>query len=460
MIRPPAICLLLCALTIASAYAAGGVPGFESLAGDRLDLTAAYNLALQNDATLRAARSAAEARGERVPQARAQLLPSLRASVSRYRNDLDSTTPGLLGQPVTANSDYTSYSRALVLRQPLFRPYQWADLRQAHAEQEEAQQTLLQETQNLAVRVATAYLHALASEEQLALALAQKRAYQTQVDAARRRLGAGAGTRTDIDEAQARLDLALARELEARENVGFTRRQLQQLTGLANGPLVPLDTARLPLLPPEPADIDGWISRAEQGSHEMRALQAQREAARQEVSKQQAGHLPTLDAVAQRVNSLSDNPTRLGFQYDQKSIGVELNVPLFAGGYVNSRVRQALAELARVEQTMEATRSDLGLRVYKEFRGVIEGVLRVRALEQAVRSSETALQSTRRSYEAGSRTQVDVLNAEEARVSAVLDLANARYAYLLARITLRALAGEADAGTIAETNGWLQGATR
>ena len=188
----------------------------------------------------------------------------------------------------------------------------------------------------------------------------------------------------------------------------------------------------------------------------MRALQAQREAAKQEVSKQEAGHLPTLDAVAQKVNSLSDNVTRLGFQYDQKSIGVELNVPLFAGGSVSSRVRQALAELDRVEQTMEATRRDLGLRVYKEFRGVIEGVLRVRALEQAVRSSETALQSTRRSYEAGSRTQVDVLNAEEARVSAVLDLANARYAYLLARITLRALAGEADAGTIAETNAWLK----
>ena len=163
-----------------------------------------------------------------------------------------------------------------------------------------------------------------------------------------------------------------------------------------------------------------------------------------------------LGAVAQKVNSLSDNVTRLGFQYDQKSIGVELNVPLFAGGYVSSRVRQALAELDRVEQSMEATRRDLELRVYKEFRGVIEGVLRVRALEQAVRSSETALQSTRRSYEAGSRTQVDVLNAEEARVSAVLDLANARYAYLLARITLRALAGEADAGTIAETNSWLQ----
>jgi outer membrane protein, protease secretion system len=456
VVRWPALHLLLCVLALHPAFGADAAGRQDSAAAGRLDLSEAYRLAFQNDATLRAARAAAEGRGERVPQARAQLLPSLRASATRYRNELDSTTAGVLGQPVNAHDEYKSYSRALVLRQPLIRPYQWADLRQAHAERDEAEQNLLQETQNLAVRVATAYLRALAAEEQLALALAQKRSYQTQVEAARRRLGAGSGTRTDIDEAQARLDLALARELEARENLGFTRRQLQQLTGLANGPLAALEPARFPLLPPEPADVDSWILRAEHGSHEMRALQAQREVARQEVSKQQSGHLPTLDAVAQKVNSLSDNVTRLGFRYDQKSIGVELNVPLFSGGYVSSRVRQALAEVERVEQSMEATRRDLGLRVYKEFRGVLEGVLRVRALEQAVRSSETALESTRRSYEAGSRTQVDVLNAEEARVSALLDLANARYAYVLSRITLLSLAGEADAGTIAETNGWLQ----
>ena len=233
------------------------------------------------------------------------------------------------------------------------------------------------------------------------------------MEAARRRLSGGAGTRTDIDEAQARLDLAFARELEARENLGFTRRQLQQVTGVANGPLVPLEPAGMPLLPPEPADIDSWIARAEQGSPQLRALQAQRDAASHEISKQESGHLPTLDAVAQKVNSLSDNVTRLGFRFDHKSIGLELNVPLFAGGYVSSKVRQAIADLERVEQSMEATRRELGLRVYKEFRGVVEGVLRVRALEQAVRSSEAVLQSTRRSYEAGSRTQVDVLNAEE-----------------------------------------------
>ena len=464
MIRAKSSVLLLFPLAIASAgaaLAAGGVAGSEPIVvtaapGDRLDLSEAYGLALQNDATLRAARAAAEARGERVPQARSQLLPNLRGSVARYRNDLDSTSPGIFGQPVSVQQEYTSYSRMLVLRQPLFRPYQWADLRQAHAEQDEAQQIFEHEAQQLAVRVATAYLQVLASEEQLALALSQKRAYVTQVESARRRMGAGAGTRTDIDEAQARLDLSLARELEARENLGYTRRQLQRVTGVAAGSVVPLDPAGMPLLAPEPADVDAWIARAEQGSRQMRSLQAQREAARQEVSKQQAGHLPTLDAVAQKSISLSDNVTRVGFKFDQKTIGLELNIPLFAGGYVNSKVRQSLAELEQVEQSIEAARRELGLRVYKEFRGVIEGVLRVRALEQAVRSSETALQSTRRSFEAGSRTQVDVLNAEEARVSAVLDLANARYAYLLARITLRALAGEADAGTIAETNAWLK----
>jgi protease secretion system outer membrane protein len=456
VIRRPAVHLLLWALASHAAFAADGTGVRGVGTAGHMDLSDAYQLALQNDATLRAARAAAEERGERVPQARAQLLPNLRASVTRYHNKLDSTTAGERGQQVTAHDEYTSYARALVLRQPVFRPYQWADLRQAEAEREQAQQNLLLEQQNLAVRVATAYLYALAAEEQLALSLAQKRAYQTQVEAARRRLSGGAGTRTEIDEAQARLDLALARELEARENLGFTRRQLQQLTGVANGPLVPLDPASMPLAPPEPPDIDSWITRAEQGSPEMRALQAQREAALHEVKKQESGHLPTLDAVAQLTNSLSDNVTRLGFQYENKAIGLELNVPLFSGGYVSSRVRQAIAQLQRLEHTMEATQRDLQLRVYKEFRGVVEGVLRVRALEQAVRSSETVLQSTRRSYEAGSRTQVDVLNAEEGRVSALLDLANARYAYLLARITLRALAGEADATTIAETNGWLQ----
>jgi len=435
--------------------AAGFAQVAEPAGGPRLDLAEAYRLAQRQDALLAAARAAAAARGERLPQARSQLRPILRASISAYRNELDSTAPNLFGREVTTHAHYASSSRALVLRQPLFRPFGTADVRQAEAQVAEAEALLRREEQNLAVRLTTAYLLALAAHDELELVLAQKRSYAAQVDAGQKRLAAGSGTRTDIDEAQARLDLAVARELQAQQNLGFTREQLQLLVGPTQGRLAPLDAGRLVLAAPAPADVQAWIVRAEQGSPEIRALRAQHEAALHEITKQQSAYLPTLDLVAQRALSDSDNVTRTNTRFRHNALGVELNWLLFSGGYVSSRVRQAQAELERVGQTLEATRRDLGLRVYREFRGVSEGVLQVRALEQAVRSAETALQSTRRSWEAGSRTQLDVLRAEEERLQALRDLAGARYAYLLARVSLRALVGEADLALIDEANGWL-----
>lgn len=435
--------------------AAGHAQVPEHGGGPRLDLAGAYRLARQQDAQLGAARAAAAARGERLPQARAQLMPTLRASASRYRNDLDRTDRTLPGRDVTTQSSYRSSTQALVLRQPLFRPYGWADLRQAEAQVAEGAALLRREEQNLAVRLTTAYLEALAARDDLALVLAQKRSYAAQVDAGQKRLAAGAGTRTEIDEAQARLDLAQAREVQAWQNLGYTREQLQVLIGPAPGRLAALDPDRLPLLPPAPADVQAWVARAEEGSPEIRALNARREAARHEIEKQQAAHLPTLDLVAQRALSDSGDVSTVNTRYRHNAVGVEVNWLLFAGGDVRARVRQAQAEFEQAAQTLEATRRELGLRVYKEFRGVGEGVVQVRALEQAVRSAEAALQSTRRSSEAGSRTQLDVLRAEEERFLALRDLAAARYAYLLARVTLRALAGEADDTVIEEVNGWL-----
>ena len=135
---------------------------------------------------------------------------------------------------------------------------------------------------------------------------------------------------------------------------------------------------------------------------------------------------------------------------------MQLNVPIFSGGFVNSQTRQAVADLERAQQALEATRRDLGMRIEKEFRGITEGVLRVRALEQAVRSAETSVISSRKSFEGGARTVVDVLNAEQQQVSALRDLANARYLYMISRIRLRSLAGEADAAAIDEVNAWLK----
>ena len=421
-----------------------------------LNLSQAYRAALEQDATFNAAEAAAAGRRERLPQARAQLLPNVSVNASRYRNDLETTQPGFGGVPVHSEQQYNSSSRALMIRQPLYRPFNVADYRQAKALVAEANATLEKELQNVAVRVSGAYLEALLAQDELALVLAQKQAYATQLEAARKRFAGGAGVRTDIDEAQARVDLTIAQELEARQNLDYTRRQLQVLVNVPVAALAPVDPARLRATAPDPGRLQDWVDRAEQVSPELRALRAQREAAGFEIEKARAGHKPTLDAIAQWSVSDSDNVTRVDTRYNNKSIGVQLNVPLYAGGYVDSQVRQALAERERVEQVLEATRRDLSLRVEKEYRGLTEGTARIAALEQAVRSAETMVQSNRRSFEAGSRTLVDILNAEQQRVSAMRDLANARYLYMVSRVRLRALAGEANEQAVEEVNGWLQ----
>jgi len=421
-----------------------------------LDLSQAYQAALEQDATLRATRAATEARGERLPQTRAQLLPNLSASASRNRNSLQSTTPNFLGDPVITSTNYHSSSASLTLRQPLFRKYQLADYRQAQAQVDDANAILDRELQNISVRVSGAYFEALLTAEQLALVLSQKAAYTSQFDAAKKRFAGGSGTRTDIDESQATLDLNVAQELEARQNVDFTRRQLQTLVGQPIDNLAPLDPDKLMLNQPVPNRIEDWTERAEADSPEIRSLKAQVEVAAYEVEKAQAGHYPTLDAVAQLSRNESDTVTSVNNRYTNRSVGLQLNVPLFSGGYVNSTVRQALADKERVQQTLEALRRDLGMRVHREFRGVTEGVLKVRALEQAVRSTQQVALSNLRSFEAGSRTLNDVLNAEQQKSGAQRDLAQARYVYLISRVRLQALVGGPKTEIIDEVNGWLK----
>ena len=421
-----------------------------------LDLAQVYRLALEQDSTIRAARAAADAGRERLPQARAQLLPTISANASRSKNDLETTTPDFLGRPATSNDKYTSSNESLTLRQPIFRKLLTAQYRQAKALVEGAEATLERELQNLVIRVTQAYFETLQADEQLLLIGVQKTAYTTQVDAARKGFAAGSGTRTDIDEAQARLDLILAQELEARQNVDLARRQIQVLINQPVDKVAPIDVRKLELAPPTPASIEEWTLQAEAFSPEIRSLRAQIEAARYEVEKAKAGHYPTLDAIAQISRSNSENVTRVNSQYHQKQIGLQLAVPIFQGGYVNSQVREALAQQERADNALEAGRRDLGVRVHREFRGVTEGVLRVRALEQAVRSTEQLAVSSRRSFEAGARTRLDILNAEQQAGTARRDLAQARFAYLVARVRLKALAGSLMPENIDEINGWLQ----
>ena len=432
------------------------VVGGIGLPAGAMDLRQAYDAAYANDASIRASRAGAQASRERLPQAQAQRLPNVSLNAGRNYNDLTSKTRSFLGQPVTTESQYYSGSQTLSVRQPLYRPYIAALVRQAQAQANDADASLEKDEQSLVVRVGEAYFDALLARDQLSLVGAQKATYTTQLDAAKKSLAAGSGTRTDIDEAQARLDLTLAQELEAQQNVEFTRRRLETLTGQSLDTLASLDVERFTPSAPVPAGVEAWIERAEQASPELESLRAQLEAARQEIDKAEAGHKPTLDAVAQWARSSSDSVTNVNSRYDNKTIGLQLSVPLYSGGYVNSTVRQAVAAHERAREVLEATRRDLGVRVHREFRGMTEGVLRIGALEQAVRSAQQAVLSNRKSFEAGSRTTLDVLNAEQQKTAALRDLAQARYVYLVSRLRLLSLAGEDRQSSVAQVNAWLK----
>lgn len=443
LIRTP----LVAALTVVSCA--------WGLSASAMDFHQAYEAALRNDAQIRAARAAAKAARERLPQAVSQLRPNVSATIGRNYNDLISEGRSLLGQRTETQSNYFSGNKTLSVRQPLYRPYQMAAVEQAKAQVQEADATLERDEQSLVVRLGEAYFEALLADDQLTLVLSQRATYARQLDAAQKGLAAGTGTRTDIDEAQARLDMTIAQELEARQNREFTRHRLEAMTGEPSTDLVGLPMGPFQAEAPMPATVDAWIERAEAASPELQQLRAQQTAARMEIEKAEAGHRPTLDAVAQWARTSSDSIYAVNSRYDNKVLGLQLSVPLYSGGYVNSTVRQALASHQRAEEALEAARRDLAVRVRKEFRGMTEGAARIQALEQSVRSAEQAVLSNRRSFEAGYRTTIDVLNAEHQKTTAQRDLAQARYLYLVSRLRLQSLAGEERAANARDVNRWL-----
>ena len=415
-----------------------------------IDLMQVYQLALVQDSTLKAAVAANLSAQERVPQAMSQLLPNVSFSAGLNANDLTRMQSGSDAQSDRYNSD----NQTLGIRQTIFRRPLSLGLAQAGFLARDAQAVLDTETQNLGVRVTGAYLEALLAKDQLDLVMVQIAAISTQLDAAKKSLAQGAGVRTDVDEAQARLDLALAQELEARQQVELTRRQIEVLINRPYDQLQALDAQRMVLARPSQY-LEAWVQLAYERSPEIQALKARLEAARLEIDKSRAGHLPTLDALAQVVRSGSENVNFPSSSYTNRVIGVQLTVPIYAGGVVNSTVRQATAEATRAEELLEAAKRDLSVRIHREYRGVTEGILKVQGLETAVRSAEQLVESSKRSYEGGTRTLLDVFNAQQQRQTAKRDLATARYTYMISIVRLNALSGGDKTEALVKLNSWL-----
>lgn len=419
---------LLCSCTFATASFAGV-----------LNLPQAYALALERDATLRAARAATAAANEQLPQAVGQWRPNVSLSASRSYNSL-------LREPVSSLNgataeNYFSYNQALNLRQPLLRKPLSDNLTQAQFRVDDAQAGLDREVQNLSVRLVGAYLENLLAQDQQALVEVQQKLISTQLDAAKKSFISGAGIRTDIDEAQARLDLNKAQQLEARLQVAMSLRQLEAIINEPIDRLAPLNAQYMLSQTFDERSLNGWIELTEAQSPELKSLQARLEVARLEIAKAQGAHYPTLDAVAQVTRSGSENVLALSSNYTNRVVGLQFNLPLYTGGLVNSSVRQAVASFEQAQALLEATRRELGIRVNREYRGVMEGLLKIKAQEQALLSAEQLVVSSQRSYKAGNRTVIDVLNAEQQQQVVMRDLMQARYIFFLSKVKLLALAG-------------------
>ena len=247
-------------------------------------------------------------------------------------------------------------------------------------------------------------------------------------------------TITDTHEAQSRFDLASAQEIAAESDLEVKRFALRVITGKNSGELNRLKP-QAELKPPQPASMDKWVDAAERDSFIVQAQLAAAEVAAKEVERTRAGHLPTLDVVANYGKSNSALGLESSIGTDSRNIGLQLNIPIFQGGYVNSKTREAVANRSAADAALESAKRAAALNAQQSFLGVVNGLAQVRALEAALISSTSALESNKLGYEVGVRINIDVLNAENQVYVTKRDLAKARFDTLLSQLKLKAAVG-------------------
>jgi outer membrane protein len=415
--------------------------------GVAADLFDTYRLARDNDAQFAAARANLEAGLEKLPQGRALLLPVITGGGNLNRAHAENRNTG-------AELTFNPYGWNVTLSQPLFRWQNVVQYQQSKYQVDQAEAQFGQATQDLILRVSQAYFDVLAAQDNLEFTRANKTSISEQLAQAKRNFEVGTATITDTNEAQARYDLAVAQEILGENAIEVARRALEQIIARAPEPLVPL-RAKLNLMPPQPSAVSEWIAAARANNYLVKGSEAVYEIASLEVERRRAGHYPTLDAVA----TYQDNTSRSVLtitagrtHVDQGQVGVQLNVPIYAGGSVVSLTREAVAQKERSRNDLESSRRAAEFNVSQSFFNVTNGIAEVTALEQALVSSETALQSNRVGYDVGVRINIDVLNAQQQVFQTRRDLARARYATILNGLRLKAAAGSLGEADVAEVN--------
>lgn len=419
------------------------------------DLLQVYRDAQANDAQFASARSQLTATLEKLPQGRSGLLPQINGTLGATRTNIDQTVPFVADRFIN-NNNWT-----LQLVQPLFRWDRWETYKQGELAALAGEVTFSQAQLDLITRTSQAYFDVLAAQDNLYLAGAQKKAIGEQLAQAKRNFEVGTATITDANDAQARYDLATSTEIAAQSDLEIRRANLQQITSKPVDELLGLRPAA-PLPGPQPADVNTWASQAENTNPQVGLARYNLDTAQREYNKARAGHLPTVDLVASYgfVNSTGNatQQVNISSRYNSAQIGVQLNVPIYSGGQIQSRVRETAALADKAASDLEFARRTAAQNARQTYSGVSNGLAQVKALEAAEHSAQSAVESNQLGYEVGVRINIDVLNAEAQLFSTRRDLAKARYDTIMNGLRLKAATGALTEDDVVQINTLLTSA--
>lgn len=433
----------------------GGIASLFVATAYGADLLEIYRLAELNDPTYRAAAESLRATNARLPQARAVLLPQISGTADATRNDVKTVTDiGILSRPA-GQADYNSTGYTLSLRQPIYNAAAYAGLRQARAEGRRAAAEYAAARHDLMLRTAEAYFQVLAARDALSLALAERQATERQWEVAEGRREVGLAAITDVYDARARFEIATAQEIDAQNQLADRLEALRELTGNRTELLAPLGLS-MPLIMPDPPDIDRWVQTALSSSYAIAVRREAAETAHEEVRRQRAGHYPTLDVVGNQTREDAEGSiTGPGVRSDVTTIGLQLNVPLYQGGLVNARTTEAAHRYAAAQQELERQRRATERATRTAYQGAASGAARVTALDQAVTAAAKALDARRQGFHAGIHSNLDVLNATRDLFRARRDFTGARYEYVINTLRLKQAVGTLSEDDLMQVNSWL-----
>lgn len=434
----------LSALSLAGMLATGTV----GTAAHAQSLTALFEAAQGFDANYQSARSAYDAAAAKAEQARAGLLPTVGLSAGASRTNVDNASP-------VPNRSYDARNATVAASQPLYRPVNRLAFEQGQKSLTLAQAQLKAAEQDLIIRTSQAYFDVLAAQDTLTYVKAQKAAVSEQLAAAKRNFEVGTSTVTDSREAQARFDLVVAQEIAAENDLRVKGLALDTLVGKSQTQPLPL---ALPVALPEvlPADVNHWVNLAETTHPSVVQAQTALDIASLELKKAEAGHSPTVDLTGQYVLSKAPSTTTgQPLRSNTATVGVQFNMPLFAGYAIQNRVKEALALEDKARSDAEGAKRVVAQATRTAFFGIQSGKGQVNALEAAEASSQSALDANKLGYQVGVRINIDVLNAQSQLFQTKRDLAVARYNVLIGSLKLRQASGGLAADDLKTIHGLL-----